>query len=392
MAAKAKRVLMIVLDSFGCGYEPDADKFGDVGSNTLLHISQQIPGWALPNLASLGLGKIIPTPTIDGTIKARGGYGKARECSMGKDTTVGHWELAGVISENPLPTYPDGFPEDVLDAFKKATGHGVLGNKPASGTAILDELGEEHLKTGDLIVYTSADSVFQIAAHEKLYPPEKLYEFCRIARDILTAPHNVGRVIARPFIGEPGHFTRTSNRHDFSLEPTGETILDLISGAGQTVASVGKIKDIFAGLGVTDAISTVSNMDGIDKTLVMLDRHDTGFIFTNLVDFDMVYGHRRDVKGYGDAIAAFDARLPEILEKMICGDVLVITADHGCDPAFTGTDHTREYVPVLIWGPGIKEDINLGVRPTYADVGATVADLLGCPLPASGTSMADLLF
>ena len=308
---------------------------------------------------------------------------------MGKDTTIGHWEIAGIVSENPLPTYPNGFPEELLKPFREATGRGVLANAPWSGTEVLAEYGEEHLKTGDLIVYTSADSVFQIAAHEDLVPPEQLYEYCRIARKLLTGKHGVGRVIARPFVGNPKDgFTRTSNRHDFSLEPPAQTMLDAIKAAGKDSIAVGKIYDIFASLGTTEHVYTKGNTDGLNKSMAYADRDFNGLCFINLVDFDMVYGHRRNIEGYAEALNEFDTWFAEFCAKLGEDDIVMVTADHGCDPAYTATtDHTREYVPLLIAGPKVKP-VNLGTRKSFADIAATVTELLGVEYKTTGTSFA----
>ncbi|MGB9858502.1 MAG: phosphopentomutase [Moorellaceae bacterium] len=384
-----KRVIIIVLDSVGVGALPDAHKFGDEGSNTLGHIAATVT-LKLPNLARFGLGNIIPLRGIDPAKDPWAAYGKMASQAPGKDTTTGHWELAGLILERPFPLYPHGFPPEIIEAFEKAIGRKVLGNKPASGTAIIEELGEEHLRTGYPIVYTSADSVFQIAAHEEVIPVEELYSYCRIAREILRGDHAVGRVIARPFAGEPGHFVRTDRRQDFSLEPPKPTLLDVLSGAGLQVMAVGKIKDIFAGRGITRWIHTHDNMDGIDQTCKFLREGGRGLIFTNLVDFDMLYGHRNDVVGYAAALEAFDRRLPDLMEDLDEKDVLVITADHGCDPTTPSTDHSREYVPLLVFGKSIRA-VNIGVRSTFADLAATVADLLGVPYQLAGTSFAKLL-
>lgn len=386
----AKRVIMIVMDSFGIGEEPDADKFGDLGTNTLRSCTTS-QYFKADNLKKLGLFNIDGVKDLKYTeeeASPMGVYGRMQEASMGKDTTIGHWEIAGIISENPLPTFPEGFPDEVLDEFKKQTGRGVLCNLPYSGTQVINEYGDEHVKTGNLIVYTSADSVFQIAAHEDVVPLETLYEYCRIARNILKGKYGVGRVIARPFVGSGnGNYTRTSNRHDFSLLPTADTMLDNIIAAGKKVYAVGKIKDIFAGVGISEYVYTSGNEDGINKTLEYMDKNIDGLIFTNLVDYDMVYGHRRDIDGYAKAVAYFDERLPEIFEKMRDDDVLMITADHGCDPGYTKTtDHTREYVPFLMYGKNIAPK-NLGTHKTFADMGATVLDYLSVPSTISGKSV-----
>ncbi|MEW8957993.1 MAG: phosphopentomutase [Moorella sp. (in: firmicutes)] len=380
------RVIMIVLDSVGVGELPDAAAFGDAGSNTLGNIAARV-NLKLPNMARLGLGNIIPLRGIAPVGSPTAAYGKMASKSAGKDTTSGHWELAGLILEKPFPLYPHGFPPEIIEPFERAIGRKVLGNKPASGTVIIEELGAEHMRTGYPIVYTSADSVFQIAAHEDVIPVEELYRYCKIARRLLTGEHAVGRVIARPFIGEPGHFIRTDRRQDFSLEPPRPTLLDAVVNAGLQVMAVGKIKDIFAGRGISRWIHTHDNMDGIDQTCNFMREGGRGLIFTNLVDFDMRYGHRNDVTGYAGALEAFDRRLPELIEALNEGDVLVITADHGCDPTTPSTDHSREYVPLLIYGDKIRK-INIGVRPTFADLGATVAEMLDVPYDLAGESFA----
>ena len=379
-----KRVFIIVLDSLGIGAEPDAADFGDVGANTLRSVSAG-KGFAIPHLLEAGMGNLDGVDYLPRTDKPTAALARLRERSRGKDTTIGHWELAGVASPTPLPTYPDGFPAEVLDAFTQATGRGVLCNKPYSGTEVIKDYGEEHLKTGKLIVYTSADSVFQIAAHESLVPPEQLYEYCRAARKILQGEHGVGRVIARPFEGE-WPFRRTTNRHDFSLIPP-RTMLNAISEQGQAAIGVGKINDIFAGSGVTESIPTRGNTDGIAKTLALADRDFRGLCFVNLVDFDMLYGHRQDPDGYAAALAEFDRWLPDFLAKLGPEDVVFITADHGCDPSDQSTDHTREYVPLLALGQGIRP-VNLGTRSTFADLAATVCELLGVAFETPGESFA----
>ena len=379
-----KRVFIIVLDSLGIGAEPDAADFGDVGANTLRSVSAG-KGFAIPHLLEAGMGNLDGVDYLPRTDKPTAALARLRERSRGKDTTIGHWELAGVVSPTPLPTYPNGFPAEVLDAFTQATGRGVLCNKPYSGTEVIKDYGEEHLKTGKLIVYTSADSVFQIAAHESLVPPEQLYEYCRAARKILQGEHGVGRVIARPFEGE-WPFRRTTNRHDFSLIPP-RTMLNAISEQGQAAIGVGKINDIFAGSGVTESIPTRGNTDGLAKTLALADRDFQGLCFVNLVDFDMLYGHRQDPDGYAAALAEFDRWLPDFLEKLGPEDAVFITADHGCDPSDQSTDHTREYVPLLALGQGIRP-VNLGTRSTFADLAATVCELLGVAYETPGESFA----
>ncbi|KOF56492.1 phosphopentomutase [Clostridium sp. DMHC 10] len=381
------RVIWIVLDSVGMGEMYDADKYGDAGSNTLGHISKSLGGINIPNLVKLGLGDIDTMEGIEKCSEPLGAYGRFAEASVGKDTTTGHWEMTGIISKTPFPTYPNGFPAEIVDAFEKAVGRKIIGNKPASGTVILDELGEEHIKTGKLIVYTSGDSVFQIAANEAVVPPEELYDICRKARKILTGKHAVARVIARPFVGEKkGGFTRTPNRRDFSLEPPYDTVLDKIKKSGKSVMAVGKIEDIFEGKGITEAVHTKDNMDGVDKTIEYMKTDKKGLIYTNLVDFDMKWGHRRDVKAYGKGLEDFDARLLEIMSNMNDDDVLFITADHGCDPTAHGTDHTREYVPFIAYGKEIKKNVNLGTRKTFSDIGQTVAEILGTEKVDNGES------
>lgn len=370
MLNKMKRVFLIVLDSAGIGYEPDADLFGDVGADTFGDCFRT-GKLNVPNMRKAGLYNIDGVSMKEPAEKPCGMYGRLREKSMGKDTTVGHWELAGVVSPKPLPTFPNGFPDEVLKRFEEATGRGVLCNKPYSGTQVILDYGKEHLETGKLIVYTSADSVFQIAAHEKLVPPEKLYEYCRIAREILTGEYGVGRVIARPFEGEYPNFTRTANRHDFSLEPPEDTMLDELKNAGLSTIAVGKIYDIFAGKGITEYVRTKSNDDGMEKTMEYAKKDFKGLCFTNLVDFDMKYGHRRDVEGYTNALNRFDEQLGQLLLLLGEDDCVMITADHGCAPTFKGTDHTREYVPLLVIGKNIEPQ-NLGTKESYAFVSELV--------------------
>lgn len=383
-----KRVFLIVLDSCGCGEMPDAASFGDHGVNTLKSCATS-DKLHIPNLLSCGLSRIdsvdfLPVPAVQ-----TGACARLTEASMGKDTTIGHWEIAGLISPDPLPTYPNGFPEEVLAPFRAATGRGVLANAPWSGTEVINVYGQQHLDTGDLIVYTSADSVFQIAAHEELVPVEQLYDYCRTARKLLTGKHGVGRVIARPFVGNAKDgFTRTANRHDFSLEPPAATMLDAIRAAGLDSLAVGKIYDIFAGRGTTEHVYTRGNTDGLRKTLDYAARDFHGLCFVNLVDFDMLYGHRRNIDGYAAALSEFDAWLPSLLERLGEDDLVMITADHGCDPAYLATtDHTREYVPLLIAGKRVKP-VNLGTRKSFADIAATVTDLLGVPYQTAGVSFA----
>lgn len=383
-----KRVFLFVLDSCGAGAMPDSEKFGDIGVNTLKSCSTS-KLLSIPNLKKAGIGNIDGLDFLGTEPNQTGAVGKLAESSMGKDTTIGHWEIAGLVSPNPLPTYPDGFPEEVLKPFREQTGRGVLANAPWSGTAVIDKYGDEHVKTGDLIVYTSADSVFQIAAHEDLVPPEKLYEYCRIARNILQGKHGVGRVIARPFTGTSGNYQRTSNRHDFSLEPPKETMLDAIKAAGLDSIAVGKIYDIFAGHGTTEHVYTKGNTDGMAKTMGYADKDFHGLCFINLVDFDMLYGHRRNIDGYAAALTEFDTWLPKFMEKLGDDDMVMITADHGCDPAYTATtDHTREYIPLIILGKQIKP-VNLGTRTCFANIAATICDILGVKLETEGKSFKD---
>lgn len=381
-----KRVFLIVLDSFGIGTAPDSADFGDAGADTLGSIRRSAK-FSAENMKKLGLFNIdgieggIPAPT--------GAYARMTERSRGKDTIIGHWEMCGVISESPMPTFPDGFPEELLEKLSAAWGRGILCNKPYSGTQVIADYGREHIETGKLIVYTSADSVLQIAAHESVVPIEELYRDCEIARGICQGKYGVGRIIARPFEGEYP-FKRTTRRHDFALVPPYKTTLDLLKDAGLDVIAVGKISDIFAGQGVTDVIKTAGNADGMEKTMALLDRDFRGFAFVNLVDFDMVYGHRRDIDGYAAATAAFDAWLGDFRAKMRPDDLLLITGDHGCDPGFTGTDHTREYTPLLAAGDAVRPG-NLGTRTTFADIGATVADIFCVPNPNAGESMKEAL-
>ena len=382
-----ERVFLIVLDSFGIGALPDADRFGDVGADTLRSCAGS-EFLRIPHMIAAGLGNIEGIDCLPKTDAPTGAYGRMAEASMGKDTTIGHWEIAGIVSPDPLPTYPDGFPEEVLAPFRAATGRGVLANAPWSGTKVIEAYGKEHMETGDLIVYTSADSVFQIAAHEDVVPVEQLYAYCRIARQILQGRHGVGRVIARPFTGTPGSFTRTANRHDFSLEPPKATLLDAVKGAGQDVIAVGKIFDIFAGQGICAHTYNESNEHGMASTMDCAAKDFKGLCFVNLVDFDMVYGHRRDIPGYAKALSRFDRWLPGFLETLGEEDVVIVTADHGCDPGFTATtDHTREYVPLLVLGKKVRP-VDLGTRQTFADIAATVAELLGVAFDCPGKSFA----
>lgn len=386
MSKSRKRVFLIVLDSFGIGGMEDAFEYGDRDVNTLRSVAAS-PYFSMPNMGKMGLFNIdgVEVGTEEKTPTAA--YARLKEASKGKDTTTGHWEIAGIYSDRAMPTYPDGFPQEIIDAFSKATGRPVLCNKPYSGTQVIQDYGEEHIRTGALIVYTSADSVFQIAAHEEVVPVEELYRYCRIARELLTGEHGVGRVIARPFIGENGNYTRTARRHDFSLVPPSVTMLDQLESAGKSVIGVGKIKDIFAGKGITESVYTTGNEDGINRTLEYLEKDFEGLCFVNLVDYDSLYGHRNDVDGYAKALTYFDTRLPQIQEALREDDLLMITADHGCDPGdMESTDHTREYVPLILYGKGIKP-ANYGTRETFADIGATVLKYFGIEPLFAGESL-----
>lgn len=416
-AGEKKRVFLIVLDSFGIGRQPDAAAFGDEGSNTLAAVAAS-PLLTAPNLKRLGLfsidgvredvlqvredvlqaragvretredvpeaagQKLFAMPEID--FIPDGAYARVEEMSIGKDTTIGHWEIAGIISEKPMPVYPDGFPPEIIAAFEAATGRKTICNKPYSGTDVIRDFGKEHVETGALIVYTSADSVFQIAAHESVVPIEEQYRYCEIARGILTGPHAVGRIIARPFEGVYPNFKRTVRRHDFSLLPPKKTIMDLVSGNGKEMIAVGKINDIFAGQGVTKVVRTSGNADGIEKTKEMMKENFEGMCFVNLVDFDMLYGHRNDIDGYAAAISAFDKELANILALMRRQDILMITADHGCDPSTPSTDHSRECIPLVMYGEGIKKGANLHTRGSFSDIAATIAQYLDIPADQKG--------
>lgn len=388
---KIKKVVLIIIDGFGVGALPDANSYGDENSNTLFNIFKHVPNLTLSNLESLGLGKIIKVPGLNNRFKALGSYGKMQEKSPGKDTITGHWEISGIILNSPFPTYPNGFPAEIITTFERRIGKKVLGNKAASGTEIIKELGEKHISTGYPIVYTSADSVFQIAAHEDVISIQELYNYCLIAREILQGTHGVGRVIARPFIGKPGNFKRTANRRDYSLPPPEVTMLDLIKEKGFDVTGIGKINDIFAGQGLTKSIPTNNNADGINKTINTIKDQENGLIFTNLIDFDQLYGHRNDVEGYATELQYFDDNLSLIIDSLDEKDILVISSDHGCDPTTPSTDHSREYVPVIFYGHPLKKDIDLGTRSTFADLGTTITELLGCKGSLYGKSMVDLL-
>lgn len=388
-----KRVFLIVLDSFGIGEMPDAANYGDEGSNTIKAASSS-KYFCMPNMKKLGLfdidGVEIEHKDEDwakADVTPVGAYGRMTEASKGKDTTIGHWEIAGIVSDQPLPTFPNGFPKELLDQFEQRTGRKVICNKPYSGTDVIRDYGEEHLKTGALIVYTSADSVFQIAAHESIVPIEQLYEYCEIAREICQGKYGVGRIIARPFEGEVGNFKRTSRRHDYSLVPPKTTMLDQIIESGLDVLAVGKINDIFAGKGISDVVRTANNQEGIERTLEYMKKDFNGICFTNLVDFDMLYGHRNDAEGYAKALTYFDERLPEMLASLREDDLLMITADHGCDPVTPSTDHSREYTPFVIYGDKVKNNTNLGTRESFADIAATILEYFGIEQKVSGKSV-----
>lgn len=379
------RVILLVLDSVGIGELPDAHLYKDTGSNTLGNIARLYPGLHLPHLTALGLGNIDPTNKLAKTHSPTATYGKAIEQSAGKDTTTGHWEICGVVLESPFPTFPNGFPPDFMEHFEAAIGVKTIGNKSASGTVIINELGAEHVQTKHPIVYTSADSVFQIAMHEDIYPIEQQYEICETARTMLAGDLEVGRVIARPFIGEAGNYTRTARRKDFSVAPP-DNLLDAIQKSGKEVISIGKIVDIFAGKGISRYTKTANNLAGIQETLKAIQEKSTGLIFTNLVDFDMLFGHRRDVTGYAQCLMEFDEHLPDLLHALKDDDLLIITADHGNDPSAPGTDHTREYIPILTYGKSINTGKDIGVRHSFADIAATIAEALDVELITPGKS------
>lgn len=387
-----KRIFLIVLDSVGIGEAPDAAMYNDIGSNTLGNIAKTLNGLHMPNLGKLGLGNIAEIEGVKAVKNASGFYTKMKEASVGKDTMTGHWELMGLHINQPFQTFPDGFPSELLNELTEITGRKIIGNKAASGTAIIDELGAIHLQTGAIIVYTSADSVLQIAAHEEIVSLPELYHICEVARKLtMKDPYLIGRVIARPFIGEIGSFTRTANRHDYALKPFGDTVLDSLKEAGYSVISLGKIADIFDNEGITKAVRTVSNDDGMTKLLEAIEQTFTGLCFLNLVDFDALYGHRRDPVGYGQALEQFDKQLPQVLSRLTNDDLLIITADHGNDPTHHGTDHTREYVPLIVYSPRFNQGGRLQIRETFADVGATIADNFKIPHPKHGNSFLESL-
>ncbi|UZD45236.1 phosphopentomutase [Peribacillus frigoritolerans] len=383
-----KRIFVIVMDSVGIGEAPDADLFGDKGADTLGHIAEKMNGLNMPTLAKLGLGNIREIKGIEKAQQPLAYYTKMKEASTGKDTMTGHWEIMGLNISTPFRVFPDGFPELLVNELEAKMGRGIIGNVPASGTEIIERLGEEHMKTGALIVYTSADSVLQIAAHEDIVPIDELYKICEIAREVTMADEfKVGRVIARPFTGEPGNFKRTPNRHDYALKPFDRTVMDELKDSGYDVLAIGKISDIFDGEGVTESLRTVSNMDGMDKLIQTVEQDFKGLSFLNLVDFDALYGHRRDPEGYGKALEEFDARMPEVLDKLKEDDLLIITADHGNDPVHEGTDHTREYVPLLVYSKRFTEGAEIPIRDTFADIGATVAANFDVKMPAFGKNI-----
>ncbi|MBY7143440.1 phosphopentomutase [Virgibacillus sp. NKC19-3] len=389
---KFKRVFLIVMDSVGIGEAPDAEKFNDKGADTLGHIAKHMNGLHMPNMGELGLSNIREIQGIEKADSPKAHFTKMQESSNGKDTMTGHWEIMGLNIQQPFRTFPDGFPTALINELEEKTGRKIIGNKPASGTAILDELGKEQMETGSIIVYTSADSVLQIAAHEEIVPLKELYQICEIARELtLDEKYMVGRVIARPFVGEPGSFQRTSNRHDYALKPFGRTVMNELKDAEHDVIALGKINDIYDGEGVTEAIRTTDNEDGMTKLVESMRKEFTGISFLNLVDFDAKYGHRRDPEGYGKALEAYDARLPEVLDKLREDDLLIITADHGNDPIHHGTDHTREYVPLIIYHSAITEGKELPLRETFADIGATIADNFKVSMPKNGESFLDTI-
>lgn len=389
------RICVIVADSVGIGALPDAAAFGDAGAHTLASVCRALPAGGampLPGLQRLGLGNIAPLPGVAPVGQPAASYGKMAELSAGKDTMTGHWELMGLVTDTPMLTFPDGFPAELISRLEQAAGRRIIGNKPASGTAIIDELGERHMRTGELIVYTSADSVLQIAAHEETVPLDELHRCCRAARELVSAaPYAIGRVIARPFVGEPGRFTRTANRRDYALPPPGPTVLNALRDNGLATIGVGKISDIFNGSGIGESHTTVSNEDGMLQAAALLEKPFAGLLFVNLVDFDSLYGHRRDPQGYARALMQFDRMLPDVMARLTDADLLIITADHGNDPEFVGNDHTREYVPLLAWSPGMRAPSSLGTRGCFADVAATIADNFNVAFDCPGRSFLSVL-
>lgn len=386
-----KRIILIILDACGVGELPDANLYGDEGSDTLGNTALIVGGLNLPNMASLGLGRIHPIKGVPSDVEVEACYGKLAEISPGKDSTTGHWELMGLVLEKPFPVYPDGFPDEIINKFTDLTGYGVIGNKPASGTEIIRELGEEHYKTKKLIIYTSADSVFQIAAHEEIVPLDELYRVCKIAREMLRGEHSLGRVIARPFTGLPGSFARTVNRHDFSLKPPSRTVLEYIHERDIPVIAVGKINDLFAGEGIGTVLQASHNRDVMETVEKAMDDYPSGLIFANLVDFDMLWGHRNNFAAFAGGLEEFDGLLPGLTGKLGSEDLLIITADHGCDPTTTSTDHSREYVPLMVYGKSVRSGIDLGIRKTFSDVGATISEIFEAERPVWGKSFYDVI-
>ncbi|OGP18694.1 MAG: phosphopentomutase [Deltaproteobacteria bacterium GWA2_55_10] len=384
------RAIVIVFDGLGAGEMPDAEKYGDAGSHTLDNLSRAVGGLKVPNLSSLGLGHIAGVDAIEKAAAPIGSFGRLSEASPGKDTATGHWEMAGIVLEKPFPVFPEGFPPEVMERFTRETGWGWLWGKTASGTEIIERLGEEHLKTRKLIVYTSADSVFQIAAHDGIIPLQELYRVCEKTRRLADS-YNIGRVIARPFTGKPGSFQRVAARKDYAAPPPGRTVLEDVKAAGLDVIGVGKIGDIFVHRGITEEVHTSGDAEGINKTLEAMDRCSGGLIFTNLVDLDTLYGHRNDAPGYANALASIDTRIPEVIGRLKERDILFITGDHGCDPTTPSTDHSREHVPILVYGKGIRPGVNLGTRKSFSDLGATISHALGIQIPANGKSFLDLI-
>lgn len=390
MASKFKRIFIVVLDSVGIGEAPDAKEYNSIGADTLGHIAEYVDGLHMPNMAKLGLSNIKKIKGVEKALVPQAHYTKMEEASVGKDTMTGHWEIMGLRVEKAFQTFPNGFPQELIDTLSERTGRKIIGNKPSSGTVILDELGKEHMETGALIVYTSADPVLQIAAHEQIIPLEEQYRICEIARELtLDEKYLVGRVIARPFIGSPGAFERTANRHDYAVKPFGPTVMDALKDQNYDVIALGKIVDIFDGEGITKSIRTINNDDGITKLVESIDSEFNGINFLNLVDFDALYGHRRDPKGYATALEAFDKRLPEVLNKLRADDLIILTADHGNDPTYSGTDHTREYVPLIVYHKHIKVGKSLPIRESFADIGATIADNFNVLKPEFGSSFLD---
>jgi len=385
-----RRAIILLLDGLGVGELPDAAEYGDSGSNTIGNLAGACGGLDIPNLARHGLGNILDIEGVPPSVNPRSCYGKMAEASRGKDSTTGHWEIAGIVLDEAFPVYPEGFPPEIIDEFECKARTKVIGNRPASGTAIIEELGREHMRDGSLIVYTSADSVFQIAAHEEIVPPDQLYSFCKMARSVLIGEHGVARVIARPFVGKPGSFERTERRKDFSLSPPDMTLLDLVKENALPVIGVGKIDDLFAGRGLTESYHSINNMECVEYTITALEGTDKGLIFANFVEFDMLWGHRNDPQGFKSCLQEFDRRLPEVEDRLRPGDILFLTADHGNDPTTPSTDHSREYVPVIVFDPQEKSGYSLGTRQSFADLGATVGDIFGINLNNGNSFLEEL--